>query len=128
MAMSPDATPPAFDAYWRTLAAADRRAHTEEADRALELELDALRARCSDLTAALTQARAAIAVRHDLLTAQSAAIEERDRALAEARSAAAAARADYAAVVTSLRWRAVDVLRRATRAPRAVVARLRGRR
>ncbi|MPV37592.1 hypothetical protein [Georgenia subflava] len=117
--MTPDPTTVSdFDAYWRALATEDRRAHAAESDRALLLEVEGLRARCADLAAALTQARAAIDVRQDLLTAQSAALEERDQALAEAQ-------ADYLRVVRSKRWRAFDLLGRAGRRGRSAVPGLR---
>jgi hypothetical protein len=131
--MTTDVTP---GAYWReTLAANDREAHAAEADRALLLEIEGLRARCADLTAALTQARAAIEVRHGLLKAQAAAIDERDRQLAEARAAAQAATEAAAQALADLPLRGVARVRRAVaarlpepvaRPVRAVLARLRG--
>ena len=109
-----------FTAYWRqTLTENDRAAHAAEAERALQLEADALRLRCAELSAALTQARAAIEVRHQLLEAQGAALTERDRALNETRTA-------YDAVVHSRRWRAFEVLGQAARRGRRALTRLRG--
>ncbi|WP_143426879.1 hypothetical protein [Georgenia soli] len=102
-----------FEAYWRSmLVERDRATHLGEADRTLQLELEGLRTHCAELTAALTQARAAIVVRHELLKDQAAALSEKEEALSVARAAAAAAaeRAGaaeeaYEAVVTSRRWR-----------------------
>lgn len=116
--MTTDTTAPEFDAYWRTLAVNDREAHAAEADRAIADELEGLRIRCAELGAALTQARAAIEIRHELLTAQSAAIAERDSALTEAREA-------YDRVVTSRRWRLWDLLGTAARRGRGVGRRVR---
>ncbi|UNX55751.1 hypothetical protein MF406_05805 [Georgenia sp. TF02-10] len=123
--MPPDAPPAEFVPYWReTLATNDRAAHAAEAARSDALEAEGLRHRCADLEAALAQARAGIAVRHDLLAAQSAAIEERDRRLADVRAELAAAQAELAGaqaeavaaretterIVGSRRWQALDKL------------------
>ncbi|MDJ0414393.1 hypothetical protein [Rhodococcus opacus] len=70
--------------FWRqTLLNNDRNAHDAETRGACLLEVEALRIHCSELAAALTQARAAIAVRHGLLSDQSVALSERDRTIEE---------------------------------------------
>lgn len=128
MAMAPDPDSPEFTPYWRqTLTENDRAVHQAEADRALRLEVDGLRTRCVELSAALTQARAAIEVRHQLLTAQTAAIAERDAALSAARAEAAESRSAYESVVRSRRWRSFDVAARTAGRLRGTIARFGGR-
>jgi hypothetical protein len=128
MAMAHDREAPEFEAYWRqTLAENDRAAHAAEAERALRLEVDGLRLRCAELSAALTQARAAIEVRHQLLTAQTAAIAERDTALTTALAETEQTRSAYESVVGSRRWRFFDVAARATRRLRREITRFGGR-
>lgn len=110
--------------YWRDLAAADRSAHTDEAARALSIENEQLRLRTAELAAALVQAREAVAVRHRIIDDQTVAIAERDRQVAAAAEEARDARDQLAAVLSSRRWQAGEVVSRAARAPRAVVRRL----
>lgn len=93
---SADAEP---TAYWhRSVVSADVDAHARAERLALQREVEALRLRTVELAAALDQARAAVTVRHELLADQSAALAERDRALAEMAES-------YRRVVTSRRWR-----------------------
>ncbi|TRW47671.1 hypothetical protein [Georgenia yuyongxinii] len=118
MASHPPA--PAPDAYWREhLRPQDAAAHAAEADRAAALEIVGLHERCAELAAALTQARAAITVRHQLLTDQSVALEK-------ARARADQAQAALTEVLGSRRWRAAGTVAALVRVPRAVLNRLRG--
>ncbi|WP_448073191.1 hypothetical protein [Georgenia yuyongxinii] len=111
---------PAPDAYWREhLRPQDAAAHAAEAARAAALEIEGLRERHAELAAALTQARAAITVRHQLLMDQSVALEK-------ARDRADQAQAALAEVLGSRRWRAAGAVASVARAPRAVLDRLRG--
>ncbi|RYF61404.1 MAG: hypothetical protein EOO27_02165 [Comamonadaceae bacterium] len=126
------------DGFWRqTVLAHDGAVHAAEARRALTLEVEGLRVRCAELTAALTQARAAIMVRHGMLSDQAAAINERDDALNN-QATAIAERDDeliqlhqrideldtqLAAVLNSWRWRAGERLSWVS--PRRIFAALR---
>ncbi|HLT82958.1 MAG TPA: hypothetical protein VKZ83_01885 [Phototrophicaceae bacterium] len=117
---------PSDDAvFWRELPARDREAHADEAARALLLENDQLRLHAAELSSALVQAREALTLSHRLLEDQSVALAERDSVVGDAERRAVEAQQMLDAVLSSRRWQAGEVVSRAVRAPRVVLARLR---